>query len=100
MRDIVSIVVLVGLIALLVARALKPLFGIDPVGSFFDSVYGGSSRALLATCLVLIAMLLLFDVRRWRRHPERGFPGWDVAMHGAILIGIIVVTFIYADQLQ
>ena len=100
MRDTVSIVLLFGLIALLVARALRPLFGIDPVGSFFDSAYGGSSRALLATCLVLLAMLFLFDVHRWRRYPERGFPWWDVAMHGAILIGVIVVSFLYADQVR
>jgi hypothetical protein len=99
MRDVVSIVLVVGIVALLLARALKPLFGIDPVGSFFDTVYGDSSRGLLATVFVLLAVVFLLKFRRWRRHPEDGFPWWDFGFNTAILIGLIIGCFIYADQL-
>ena len=98
--DVVSIVLLVGVVALLIARSLKPLLVIDLVGSFFDTVYGDSSRGLLPTAFVLLAVVFLLKFRRWRRHPEVRFPWSDFAFNTAILIGLIIGCFIYADQLR
>ena len=101
MRSFVSIALVTFLVVVLIARALPLLgFDVDPIGSFFESVYGNSPRALLATVLVLMATAFSLVIYRWRRNPGRGFPWLDIGSYSVALIVVIVVCVKYSDALR
>ena len=94
----IALIALIALITLLLVGQSLRLFGLDPLGAAYESVFGRSPWTLLLTFFVLSVLFLSLTFRRWRRNPTRGFPWWDVIPHAVIWIIVVIVCVQYAGE--